>query len=94
MKTALEPLDVIWEHAPSHKGIPGNKMAGKLAREGIEALPSTDNKGEESCMRQKTVMRNNVIFRCNTFRTTLKKLNKNWSRADGPQTRIKLLRHV
>ena len=48
IKTALEPLDVIWEHVPSHKGIPGNKMADKLAREGIEAPPFTENKAKVS----------------------------------------------
>ena len=31
MKTALEPLNVIWERAPSQKGIPGNEIADKLA---------------------------------------------------------------
>ena len=43
MKTALEPLNVIWEHVPSHTRIPGNDMADKLAREGIEASPPTEN---------------------------------------------------
>ena len=36
MKTALEPLDVIWEHV---------QMSDKHAREGIGVLPSTENKG-------------------------------------------------
>ena len=31
MKTALEPLDVIWEHIPGYQGILGNEMADKLA---------------------------------------------------------------
>ena len=47
MKTSPKPLDVIWEHVPRHKGIPGNEMADKLAGDGIEVLPFTKNKGEE-----------------------------------------------
>ena len=47
MKTALESFDVIWEHVPSHKRILGNEMADKLARDGIEVLPYTENKGKE-----------------------------------------------
>ena len=45
-------------------------------------------------MRQKTVVPNHDIFRCNTFGTTLKKLKKKMFMADGPQTGLKLLTHV
>ena len=45
-------------------------------------------------MTQKSVVPNHVIFRCNTFETTLKKLKKENFGADGPQTGLKLLTHV
>ena len=36
---ALEPLDVEWNHIPSHQGDEGNEEADRLAREGINKEP-------------------------------------------------------
>ena len=35
LQLALEPLDVKWNHVPSHQGNEGNEEADRLAREGI-----------------------------------------------------------
>ena len=47
MRAAIKLLDVTWENDASHKGLIGHEMTDKLTREGVEALPSTEDKGEE-----------------------------------------------
>ncbi|XP_051153829.1 uncharacterized protein LOC127291410 [Leptopilina boulardi] len=52
---ALEPLNVVWEHIPSHQGLTGNEMADQLAKEGVNKEQIMDDfeieeeKEEEIC---------------------------------------------
>lgn len=36
LKEALEPLELLWNHVPSHQENEGNEEADRLAREGID----------------------------------------------------------
>lgn len=40
LEEALKPMDVIFEHVPSHQGILGNEIADQLATQAIEARTS------------------------------------------------------